>query len=194
MEKKTSFSVNFKTKNPVLSKKLTIAGSLLVLGAFIVQTFLYDKWKDNIDAYSQANRDFSEFTRTSLLYQNLYFNINAEDTLVIRQSKQLFMRAAAEKYRLGRIISTNIDLVDTDLERNKFIANSNTVLKEVYKVVDYESLMRFIPIADSLLPGNLKLNDEWLKAQHKKKEIASLVFLSLQIIGSLLLALGLKYQ
>lgn len=186
--------INWSTKNVILSKKLSVFGTLLLLLAFIVQTFLYNQWDNKVKIVEQAFRDYTEFTRTSLEYQNLYLGLEAQNDTLKFIFQPIFIKAAAEKYRLGRIISTNLDLFNNETDVRNFINNTNKLLLLINQVTDLNSLYQFVNEVEKLLPENRKIQMEWLDKMNTKKEIASLVFASLQLIGTIMIALGFKYQ
>ncbi|WP_231424963.1 hypothetical protein [Pedobacter sp. Leaf250] len=183
------------TKNkPTLSKKLNVFGSLLLFLSFTIQMFLYNTWDEKIKQFDQANRDFTEMTRTSLEYQNLYLGLQSQDSLTKQLYQANFIKAAAEKYRMGKIISTNAELVGSKEDAKKFVDNTNVLLASIQQVTDLNTLYAFVQIADAKIPENRKLKAEWMDKMNFKKKTASFFFLAFQILGSIMLVLGFRYQ
>ena len=110
------------------------------------------------------------------------------------QFQSIFIKAAAEKYRLGKIISTNDELLENEQEVKKFVHNTNELLAYIQEVNDLNTLYAFVQVADTKIPENLKLKAEWMDKMNSKKKTASFFFLSFQILGSIMLVLGFRYQ
>lgn len=186
--------INWSKQNKVLSKKLSFYGSLLLLLAFIVQTFMFNKWNDKVRLFEQASRDYTEMTRSSLEYQNLFLGLEMQNDSIKKVFQSAFIKAAAEKYRLGKIISTNIELFNTEKEIKQFIENTNKLLSVINEVKDFETLYQFVRMTEQYLPENQKLKSEWMNKMDKKKELASYLFILLQFAGAIMIAYGFRYQ
>jgi hypothetical protein len=185
---------NWSKQNTILSKKLTVAGSLILLLAFIIQTFMYNNWNEKVKLFEQANRDYTEMTRSSLEYQNLFLGLESQNDSIKEIFKPMFIKAAAEKYRLGKIISSNPDLFNNEKELNQFISNTNKLLLLINEVKDLKTLYQFVGVAERYIPENQKLKTDWMNDMNRKKEIASYLFILFQLTGAVLVALGFKYQ
>lgn len=186
--------IDWTKSKPTLSKKLNVFGSLFLFLSFTIQMFLYNSWDEKTNQFAQANRDFTEMTRTSLEYQNLYLGLQSQDSLTKKLFQPSFIKAAAEKYRLGKIISTNVDLLSSEEEAKKFVGNTNKLLEYIQQVNDLNTLYAFVQDADKIIPENQKLKAEWMSKMNTKKETASFFFLGFQILGSIMLVFGYRYQ
>lgn len=186
--------IDWNKKNIILSKKLTVFGSLLLILSFVVQNFFFNKWDDKLNAFEQANRDYSEMTRSSLEYQNLYLSLDSQSDSVKKVLKPAFIKAAAEKYRVGKMVSTNLDLLENESEANKFVENTNELLMLINQVNDMPTLYNFVKEVEVKLPENKNLKTQWLNKMNNKKENASYIFAILQITGSIMIAIGFRYQ
>lgn len=186
--------IDWTKSKPTLSKKLNVFGSLFLFLSFTIQMFLYNSWDEKTKQFDQANRDFTEMTRTSLEYQNLYLGLQSQDSLTKNLYQPNFIKAAAEKYRMGKIISTNIDLLGSEENVKKFVDNTNELLAYIQQVTDLNSLYTFVQLADTRIPENRKLKAEWLDKMNTKKQTASFFFLAFQVLGSIMLVLGYRYQ
>lgn len=186
--------IDWTKSNPTLSKKLNVFGSLFLFLSFTIQMFLYNSWDEKTKQFDQANRDFTEMTRTSLEYQNLYLGLQSQDSLTKNLYQPSFIKAAAEKYRMGKIISTNIELLGSEENVKKFIGNTNELLAYIQQVTDLNTLYAFVQLADTKIPENLKLEAEWMDKMNSKKKTASFFFLAFQVLGSIMLVLGYRYQ
>ena len=186
--------IDWKKSKPTLSKKLNVFGSLFLFLSFTIQMFVYNSWDEKTKQFEQASRDYTEMTRASLEYQNLYLGLQNQDSLTKEKFQPAFIKMAAEKYRIGKIISTNIDLFENEQEVKKFINNTNDLLEEIKYVKDFNTLNTFVQSANSKTPENVKLKTEWLNKMNSKKKRASFFFLTFQILGSILLVLGYRYQ
>ncbi|RTY78578.1 hypothetical protein EKL97_13875 [Flavobacterium sp. LS1P28] len=173
---------------------MNVFGSLLLFLSFTIQMFLYNSWDEKTKQFDQANRDFTEMTRTSLEYQNLYLGLKSQDSLTMHLYQPTFIKAAAEKYRMGKIISTNIELLGSVEEVKKFVDNTNELLAYIQHVTDLNTLYAFVQLADTKIPENRKLKAKWMDKMNTKKKTASFFFLALQILGSIMLVLGFRYQ
>jgi len=194
-KKKFKIKIDWLKQNAILSKKLNVFGSLLLIISFIVQTYFYNKWNDQILTFEQANRNYTEMTRTSLEYQNLYLGLNSYKEKEVKETLQhLFVQAAAEKYRLGRIMSTNVELIKDSIEAKKFIDSTNALLLSIDKINDMRSLYVFVNDTENKIPSKIEENKDWLIHMNNKKETASYIFIGLQLIGSIMIALGFRYQ
>lgn len=180
--------------NSILSKKLNVFGSLFLFLSFTIQTFLFNSWDEKIKIIEQDNRDYTELTRTSLEYQNLYLGLENQGETLKDKFQPVFIKAAAEKYRLGKIISTNVDLFGSKSETQQFVTSTNELLHATNEVNDLNSLYKFVQYAELKIPENQALKTNWIKNMRRKKEIASAIFLTFQIIGSLMLVFGFRYQ
>lgn len=186
--------IDWTKSKPTLSKKLNVFGSLSLFLSFTIQIFLYNSWDEKTKQFDQANRDFTELTRTSLEYQNLYLGLESQDSLTKNLYQTSFIQAAAEKYRMGKIISTNVELLESEENVKKFVYNTNELLAYVQQVKDFNTLYAFVQVADSKIPENRALKAEWLDKMNSKKKTASFFFLAFQILGLILLVLGFRYQ
>ena len=133
-------------------------------------------------------------TRTSLEYQNLYLGLQSQDSLTKHKYQASFIEAAAEKYRMGKIISTNIELLESEEDVKNFVNNTNELKAYIPLVTDLNTLYAFVELAEKKIPENRKLKAEWIKKMNSKKKTASFFFLALQILGSIMLVLGYRYQ
>ena len=188
------FKFNWELSSPTLSKQFKVFGSLCLLLSFSIQSFYYNSWEQQISEFEQANRDFTEMTRTSLEYQNLYLALQNQDSLTKEIYQPLFIKAAAEKYRLGKIISTKTDILNNEKEVKQFVDNSNALLSYISQIDDFNSLYAFVQEADQKLPENRKLKTDWFLETYNKKKNASRIFLIFQILGSIMIVFGYRYQ
>jgi hypothetical protein len=186
--------VDWTKSKPTLSKKLNVFGSLFLFLSFTIQMFLYNSWDEKTKQFDQANRDFTEMTRTSLEYQNLYLGLQSQDSLTKHLYQPSFIKAAAEKYRMGKIISTNVELLGSEEKVKKFVDNTNELLAYIQQVTDLTTLYTFVQLADTKIPENQKLKAEWIDKMNSKKKTTSFFFLAFQILGSIMLVLGFRYQ
>ena len=186
--------IDWNKSKPILSKKLNVFGSLFLFLSFTIQMFVYNSWDERTKQFYQASRDYTEMTRASLEYQNLYLGLQSQDSLTKEKFQLAFIKMAAEKYRVGKIISTNVDLFENEQEVKKFINNTNDLLEEIKYVKDFNTFNAFVESANSKIPENIKLKIEWLDKMNSKKKRASFFFLTFQILGSILLVLGYRYQ
>lgn len=191
---KNIIKIDWTKSNPTLSKKLNVFGTLFLFLSFTIQMFLYNTWDEKIKQFDQANRDFTEMTRASLEYQNLYLGLQSQDSLTKHLYQADFIKAAAEKYRIGKIISTNVELFGSKEDVKKFVDNTNALLASIQQVTDLNTLYAFVRIADTKIPENRQLKAEWIDKINSKKEKASFFFLAFQILGSIMLVLGFRYQ
>lgn len=186
--------IDWNKSKPTLSKKLNVFGSLLLFLSFTIQMFVYNSWDEKTKQFDQASRDYTEMTRASLEYQSLYLGLQSQDSLTKEKFQPAFIKMAAEKYRVGKIVSTNVDLFENEQEVKKFINNTNDLLEEIKYVKDFNTLNAFVQSANSKIPENVKLKTEWSNKMNSKKKKASFLFLTFQILGSILLVLGYRYQ
>nr|WP_294858408.1 hypothetical protein [uncultured Fluviicola sp.] len=191
---KKMIKIDWTKSKPTISKKLNVFGSLFLFLSFTIQMFLYNSWDEEIKQFDQANRDFTEMTRTSLEYQNLYLGLQSQDSITKQLYQPSFIKAAAEKYRMGKIISTNVELLGSEKDVKKFVENTNELLANIQQVNDLNTLYAFVQLADAKIPENRKLKAEWMEKMSFKKKIASIFFLAFQILGSIMLVLGFRYQ
>lgn len=186
--------IDWSKSNKPLSKKLNVFGSLFLFMSFTIQIFLYNSWDEKTKIFEQANRDFTEMTRTSLEYQNLYLGLQNQDSLTKQKFQPEFIKMAAEKYRIGKILSTNIDLLGDEIEVKKFVNNTNELLGQINNVNDISTLYEFVQLSNNKIPENNKLKSKWMMDMDSKKRKASFFFLTFQILGSILLVLGYRYE
>ena len=186
--------IDWTKSKPTLSKKLNVFGSLFLFLSFTIQMFLYNSWDEKTKQFDQANRDFTEMTRTSLEYQNLYLGLQSQDSLTKNLYQSSFIKAAAEKYRMGKIISTNVELLGREENVKKFVVNTNELLAYIQQVTDLNTLYAFMQLADTKIPENRKLKAEWMDKMNSNKKTGSFFFLAFQVLGSIMLVLGYRYQ
>lgn len=191
---KKFIKIEWTKSKATLSKKLNVFGSLFLFLSFTIQIFLYNTWDEKTKQFVQAKRDFTEMTRASLEYQNLYLGLQSQDSLTKHLYQASFIKAAAEKYRMGKIISTNIELLESEEDVKKFVDNTNELLAYIPQVTDLNTLYAFVELADKKIPENRKLKAEWMDKMNSKKKTASFFFLAFQILGSIMLVLGFRYQ
>lgn len=188
------FRIDFSKEEPVLSKKLMFFGSFFLVISFVIQNFSYQKWDSEIDSINQANRDYSDIIRSALLYEILYFNVNTPDTILLENAQSQYIKTAAEKIRLGKIIAYNTDSLGTPELNKKFIDNTNLLLAANQNVTDFSSFINYINMVNSVIPENRSEKANRITKLNSKKERASFWFLIMQILGSLLLIIGIRYQ
>jgi len=186
--------IDWSKNKPIITKKLNFFGSFFLLISFTIQMFLYNSWDDKTERFNQANRDFTELTRTSLEYQNLYLSLHLQDSITRQKFQTSFIKAAATKYHQGKIISTNLDLFQNEDQVKEFVNNSNQLKDQIHNIDDMNSLYNFVKLADKKIPINQKLKITWMKEMKWKKDTASFIFLTFQILGSIMLVLGYRYQ
>ncbi|GIM50661.1 hypothetical protein [Capnocytophaga stomatis] len=170
------------------SNFLNFFGSIFLLFSFIIQNFLFNKWDEQLNSFLKANEQFTELTTISLKYQSLYLLLENQDESIKNKFQPVFIYAAAEKYRLGKIISTNLNLFANESEKKEFAQITNDLLKQTYSVKNLNTLYDFVSYVDSKIPQNIEVNKNWMSKLNRKKKVASVIFLGFQIVGSIMIA------
>lgn len=176
--------------NSVKAKAVKLFGGAILLLSFIVQNFLYDSWNQKSEDYYNSNKDFSDMSRSSLLYLNLYFNTKLDDDSVEQVVKYQYINAAAQKAALGQVV--NILARDTDKVTK--INLTNSLLQKAKSVNDFDSFLNFNKYASEIDKYSLQDNIAFVNKVTQKREMYRWIFLSAYILGTGLLLFGLKYE
>jgi len=128
------------------------------------------------------------------LYEILYFNVDTPDTILLANAQSQYIKTAAEKVRLGKIIAYNTDSLGTPEQNKKFIDNTNFLLKANQSVTDFSSFINYVNMVNSVIPENRSEKANRVIELNSKKERASFWFLIMQVLGSILLIIGIRYQ
>jgi hypothetical protein len=165
-------------------------GGGLLLFSFIVQNYSYDIWNTRLEDFSNANRDYAAMHRSSMLYQNLYFNVYIPDTTLNSQVKTTLIRNAAEKDAIGRMI-----LLEADNEQKAHSKELYARIKgDIEKVIDYDSFLAYLQKAKEIEQFDLKEEDAQIHRDRALKEPCRNVFLLSYVLGSIILLAGFRYE
>ena len=101
------------TNSKSKSLRLKVIGGGLLLLSFIVQNFIYDYWDKKSDEYISANKDFSDMSRSSMLYLNLFFNTKLDNDTIETTVKRQYINMAAQKQALGQ----SVEIMTRDIDK-----------------------------------------------------------------------------
>jgi hypothetical protein len=176
----------------MMSRNLCLLGVLLTGLAFTAQQYFNQKWSSEIKTFEEANRDYTELSRASLAYQNLFIGLDSKTDSVSTNLKQIFIKAAADKYRTGKMISTHTEQLGTKTELAALAKKNNELSELISEVTDLNSLYGFVVVTNQTYPESKDQNGNWLEVKQAKKDQFSLIFAISQAIGAILLAFGLS--
>jgi hypothetical protein len=174
----------------IKSRWLKVVGGGLLLLSFIVQNFIYDYWDKEADEYYNSNRDFSDMSRSSLLYLNLYFNTHLPDSNLEAIVKAQYINMAAQKAALGQ----TVEIITRDTDKQARIDLCNALLQKSNSVADFNGYLDYIKFASQTDTYNLSDSQKRVERINTNRESFRYVFLIAYIIGSILLLVGIKYE
>jgi hypothetical protein len=167
-----------------------LMGGGLLLFSFIVQNYYYDIWNTRLEDFTNANRDYAAMHRSSMLYQNLYFNVNIPDSSLDRQVKGTLIQNAAEKDAIGRML-----LLEVDNAQKAHSGELYTKVKaEIEKVKDYPSFLAYLEKAKEIQQFDLRQEDAQIHRDRDWKDKCRNIFLLTYIIGTVILLIGFRYE
>ena len=166
-----------------------IGGSLLLL-SFIVQNFAYDYWDKELDEYYNSNRDFSDMSRSSMLYLNLYFTAKLENEPLESIVKKQYINMAAQKYALGK----TVEITTRDMEKQDKIDLCNSLLQKTKTVTDFQTYLDYINFVGQADPYDINDSIARVEKINDKRDKFRWFFLVAYSLGSILLVFGLKYE
>lgn len=167
-----------------------LIGGGLLLFSFIVQNYYYDIWNTRLEDFTNANRDYAAMHRSSMLYQNLYFNVILPDSNLGRQVKGTLIQNAAEKDAIGRML-----LLEVDNEQKAHSAELYKKVKaEIEKVKDYPSFLAYLQKATEIQQFDLREEDEQIHRDRNSKNKCRNIFLLTYIVGTIVLLVGFRYE
>jgi lysyl-tRNA synthetase class I len=167
-----------------------LLGGGLLLFSFIVQNYSYDIWNTRLEDFTNANRDYAAMHRSSMLYQNLYFNVKIPDTTFSSQVKTALIRNAAEKDAVGRLILLEADNVQKAHSKDLY----ERIKADIENVKDYASFLVYLQKAKEIEQFDLREEDEQIHRDRDLKEKCRNVFLLSYVIGSIVLLAGFRYE
>lgn len=176
--------------NKARSIKLKMFGTGLLLISFIVQNFFYGKWNKQSEDYLAVNRDYSDMSRSALLYLNLYYNTKAENPEIEKELKKQYIHAAAEKYTQGQIT----EITFRDIEKQEKLKLIAQLQMKSESVTDLASFLEYNAYCSEVNRFDIKGNVERVKSIGNKKDFYQNFFLLANIIGTIILLLGIKYE
>ena len=191
---KSKFKINWENNNPILSKQLRFWGTIIILFSFIIQNLYFNKWDKELKNLEQSQRDYTDLTKSSLEYQSLFLNLPNDTSSINQLLKISFIKQAASKYRLGKMISYNVDHLKNEKDAENYVNITNELLSEIKNVTDMPTLYEFVYKTNKLLPDNLEEYYTSFLERSKKRSYSNYLFVILQIVVSIILALGIMYQ
>ena len=165
-------------------------GGGLLLFSFIVQNYSYDIWNTRLEDFTNANRDYAAMHRGSMLYQNLYFNLNIPDTTLSSQVRSTLIRNAAEKDAMGRMLLMEAENVEEAHSK----AIQDKIKSEIEKVKDYPSFLTYLEKAREIEQFDLREEDAQIHRDREWKDKCRDIFLFSYIVGSIILLIGFRYE
>lgn len=183
---KKQTTIDKKTK-AILFKTI---GSGLILFSFIIQNFTYDYWNTKIDEYYKINKDFSDMSRSSLLYLNLYYNAKIEDDTLNSKIKEQYINMAAQKSALGH----TLDILTKNLDEKQKTKKINSIVQSAKEVNNFNSYTKYLKYSNEVNPYSEKDSLNEIKKLNDWRDATRWVFLILYIFGSFLLLFGIIYE
>lgn len=170
-----------------------ILGGTLLLLSYVCQNYIYDYWDGKEKSISQSMTQRAIVDRGAELYHVLYYVANnSDESLTKEQFKDLrtqFIRQAAIKnsYGISNEIFTSNLTVDKKSELASYIGS------EAAKVNDNLTFSKYILNSIDLQKNTERTYQVLMKVQ-AERDFARTIFLSLNILGSILLLLGLLFE
>lgn len=180
-----------KEKDPKAKARLfkIIGGGLLLL-SFIVQNYAYDYWDKEAEEYYNSNKDFSDMSRSSLLYLNLYFSSNVPDKALDSIVKGQYINMAAQKAALGQ----TVEITTRDMDKQEKLDLCNALLQKAKTVKTFEDYLGYINFSRTSDTYTLKDSVDRVDRINKWRNASRWGFLLTYIIGSAILLFGFKYE
>lgn len=172
------------------SKLLKAVGGGLLLLSFAVQNFVYDYWDNKSENYYNANRDFSSMSRSSLLYQNLYFNVQTGDDSLTSLLRRQYINMAAQKAALGQ----TVEITARNIDKQEKIDLANSLLQKANGVYDLNSFIDYISFSRTHDSYSVVDNISEVEQINIWRNSSRWIFLCLYIIASLILLLSIKFE
>ncbi|PQJ08768.1 hypothetical protein CJD36_022475 [Flavipsychrobacter stenotrophus] len=173
------------------SIKYKMAGTAIILFSWIVQNYSFDSWDSKSKDYMESARDFSDMTRSSLLYENLYYVVNGSDDSMMKSAlKREYIHQAAMKYVGGLTVSTVNRPLDTE-DKQRLIDSLKGLASNVY---DFDAFNNYILEADRLIGDTRKEAEEQVKEIKFWRTLFKNVYLLLYLVGTGVLIWGMKHE
>jgi hypothetical protein len=168
------------------STKYKIIGGFLFLTSFTIQNFMYDYWEGESTEFYNSNRAFSDMIRTSLIYQNLYFDFESDNKVFEKNQKSKYINQSALKIAQGNVTA----LATSSLAKKKMKLFSDQIILEARGVKDYHSFNQFLQSVNKITQEVPQVQIDRLQQISDYKSMSRFVFVILYIIASILLLLG----
>jgi len=129
-------------------------------------------------------------SRSSLLYLNLYFTTHLGNDSLDSIYKRNYIHAAANKAALGQVVS----IIVRDTDKQIKINLSNSLLQKANSVHDFKSFCDYVAFSYLADSNSVEIAKKQIDTISGNREKARNIFLVANIIGSILLLIGFKFE